>query len=81
MHGLAHALVATERKRQVRDAAGDMHVRQVRPDPARRLDEGDAVAVVLLHAGGDGEDIGIENDVLGREAHLVRQDVVGAFAN
>ena len=81
MHGLAHALVAAEGERQVRDAAGDMHVRQVGPDPARRLDEIDAVAVVLLHAGGDGEDIGIEDDVLGRKADLVHQNVVGALAN
>ena len=29
MHRLAHALVAAERERQVRHAAGDMHVRQV----------------------------------------------------
>ncbi len=54
---------------------------QVLPDPARRLDEGDAVAVVLLHPGGDGEDVGIEDDVLGRETDLVHQDVVGAFAD
>jgi hypothetical protein len=31
----------------------------------RRLDEGDAVAVVLLDAGGHREDIGVEDDVLG----------------
>ncbi len=29
MHGLAHALIAAERERQVRHAARDMHVRQV----------------------------------------------------
>ena len=53
-------------------------MRQVLPDPARRLDEGDAVAVVLLHAGGDGEDVRIEDDVLRRKADAVDQDVVGA---
>ena len=72
VHRLAHRLVAAERERQVRHAARDMHVRQVLADPARRLDEGDAVAVVLLDAGGDREDVGIEDDVLGREADLVR---------
>ena len=78
VHRLAHRLVAAERERQVRHAAGDVRVRQVLPDPARRLDEGDAVAVVLLHAGRDGEDVRIEDDVLRREADAVDQDVVGA---
>ena len=50
-------------------------------DLARRLDEVDAVVVVLLDAGGDGEDVGVEDDVLGREADLVHQDVVGAGAD
>ena len=81
VHRLAHRLVAAERKREVRDAAGDVGVRKVFSDPARRLDEGDAVAVVLLHAGGDGKDVRIKNDVLRREADAVHQDVVGARAN
>ena len=81
MHGLAHALIAAERERQVRYAAGDVHMRQVRLDPARRLDEIDAVIVVLLHAGGDGEDVRIEDDVLGRKADRVHQNVVGALAD
>ncbi len=81
MHGLAHRLVAAERERQVRDAAGHVHVRQVRPDPACRLDEGDAVAVVLLHSGRDGENVGIEHDVLGRETDPLHQDVVGALGD
>ena len=70
MHGLAHALIAAERKRQVRHAARHVHVRQVLPDPARRLDEIDAVIIVLLHAGGDGEDVRIEDDVLAAESRL-----------
>ena len=39
------------------------------------------VVVVLLHAGGDGEDVGIEDDVFGREADLVDEDAVGALAD
>ena len=56
-------------------------MRQVRLDPARRLDEIDAVVVVLLDAGGDGEDVRVEDDVLGREADLLGQDAVGAGAD
>src|ERR1700720_3768127 len=78
MHRLAHRLVAAERERKIRDAARDMSMREVLPDPARRLDIGDAIAVVLLHAGGDGKDIRIENNVLRRKADLVDKNVVGA---
>ena len=58
-----------------------MRVRQFGADAPRRLDEGDAVAVVLLDAGRDRENIGVENDVLGREAGLFGQELVGARAN
>ena len=58
-----------------------MRMRQVLPDPARRLDESDTIAVVLVHAGRNGEDIRVENNVLGRKADLVDQDVVGALAD
>ncbi len=54
---------------------------QVLLDPAGRLDEVDAVVGVLLDAGGEGEAVGVEDDVLGREADLVDQDPVGALAD
>ena len=54
---------------------------QVLLDPARRVDEVDRVVVVLLDAGGDREDVRVEDDVLGREADLVDQDAVGALAD
>ncbi len=81
MHRFAHRLVAAEREGKVRHAAGDMRVRQVLPDPARRLDVIDAVIVVLFQAGGDRKDIRIEDDVFRREADLIDQDVVGALAD
>src|SRR3546814_4852863 len=77
---LAHDLVAAERERDVGDAAGDVAVGQGPADDLRRLDEVDRVVVVLLHAGGDGEDVGVEDDVLGREADLLGADLVGARA-
>jgi SRSO17 transposase len=36
---------------------------------------------MLLDAGRDREDIGVEDDVLGREADLVDQQVIGALAD
>ncbi len=79
--GLAHRVVAAEREGDVGDAAGNEGVRQVRLDPAGGLDEVHRVVVVLLDAGGDGEDVGIEDDVFGREAHLLGEDPVGALAD
>ena len=81
MHGLAHLVVAAEAEGDVGDAAADLGVRQVGFDPARGVDEVDGVVVVLLHAGGDGEDVGVEDDVFGREADLVDEDAVGALAD
>ena len=81
VHGLAHRLVAAEGEGEVADAARDLDVRAAGLDLARRLDEIDAVIVVLLDARRDGEDVGIEDDVLGREADLVDQDPVGALAD
>jgi hypothetical protein len=81
MHRLAHRLVAAEREGEVGDAAGNMGMRQVLPDPARRLDEVDAVIVVLFEAGRDGENVRIEDDVFRREVQLFDQNVVGAFAD
>ncbi len=79
--GLAHRVVAAEAEGDVADAAADLRARQVGLDPARGLDEVDGIVVVLLDAGGDGEDVGVEDDVLGREADLIDQDAVGACAD
>ncbi len=81
VHGLAHGLVATEGEREVRDAARDVRQRHLLADLARGLDEVDAVAVVLFDAGRHGEDVRIEDDVLGREADLLGQELIGALAN
>ena len=81
VHGFADFVVAAEAERDIRDAAAHFRVRQVGFDPARGVDEVNRVVVVLLHAGGDGEDVRIEDDVFGRKADLVDQDPVGALAN
>ena len=81
MHGLADFVVAAKAEGDVGDAAADLGVRQVGLDPARGVDEVDGVVVVLLHAGGDGEDVGIEDDVFGRKADFVDEDAVGALAD
>ena len=50
-------------------------------DLAHRLDKVHAVVVVLVYARGDGEDVRVEDDVLGREADPLREEPVGAGAD
>ncbi len=78
MDRLAHAVVAAEREGHVRDAARGSCAGELLLQPPDGLDEGDRVVVVLLHPRRDGEDVGVEDDVLGREADHVREQVVGA---
>ena len=77
MHGLTYIVVSSEREAQVADTATDMRPRQIRPDPFRSPDEVGSIGIMLLHASGNGEDIGVEDDVEGIHAHLLRQDPVG----
>src|ERR1051326_194138 len=77
VHRLAHALVAAERERDVADAAGGVRARVLAPQLAHVLDEADAVVRLYLHAGGDGENRGVEDDVALVEA-LVEEDLGGA---
>ena len=78
VHGLAHGVVAAEGERDVAEPARDLGQGQGGLDAARRLEERDRVVVVLLDAGGHGQDVRVEDDVLGREADLLGQDPVGA---
>ena len=81
MNGLPHGVVAPEGERDVGDTARGPGVRKTPGDLPYRLDEVDAVVVVLLDAGGDGEHVGVEDDVLGREADFSCEDLVGAPAD
>jgi hypothetical protein len=61
------------------DTAGDFCEGQVLADPFDGRQVVDAVASVLLEPGCDGENVGIENDVFGREAGFLREQVVAAL--
>ena len=56
-------------------------MRKLVPDPAYRLEILYAVARVLLQPGCDREDVGIENDVFGREAGFLSEQLIGAPAH
>ena len=81
VHGLAHHVVAPERERDVGNAAGNLGAGEVLFDPTGGVDEIERVVVVLLDAGGDGEDVGVEDDVVRIESDLIDEDAVSAFAD
>ena len=81
MEGAPNRLVAAEGEGDVGHAAADLGAGALPLDLARGTDEVDGVVVVLRQAGAHGEDVGVENDVLRVEAHLLHQDAVGALAD
>ena len=81
VHGFAHAIVAAKRKRHIADAAAGMRRGHALFDGGNRLDEVQAVAVMLLDARGHREDVRIENNILGRKLDLLGQNPVRALAD
>ena len=81
VHRLPHHLVAAEREREVRDAAARQRARAALLDQRQRRDEVAGEEVVLLDPGRDREDVGVEDDVLGREPGHPGEEVVGATAD
>ena len=77
VHRFAHGVVAAEREREVRHSARDLGVGQILLDPSRGVDERLGITVVLGDSGGDGQDVGVEYDLFGRESAGCEQ-VVGA---
>ena len=70
----AHGLIPPEGESNVRHTAADLAPRADPLDLPAGLEEVDGIVVVLSHACSDGEDVGVENDVLWVEAHLLYQD-------
>ena len=81
MHRLAHAVVAAERERKVRNAPGDAHAGAATLDLACAFDEGLGVRGVLLDARRDGQDVGVEDDVLRPVPRFLSQQAVRARAD
>ena len=81
VHRLADELIASKRERDVAHAPRDLHQRHLFLDPPRGLDEVDRVTVVLLDPGGNGEDVGVEDDVFGRKPGPLGEQRVGPLAD
>ncbi len=81
VHSLTNGIVAAEREREVADAAADFGARAGSLDLAGGFYEVDRVFVVFLDTGGNGENIGVENDVRRVVAYFFDKDLVGALAD
>ena len=81
VHGLAHGSLPRNEKERLETPPEMWTWGRVSVISARRLDEIDAVIVVLFDAGGDREDVGIEDDVFGRKPDLVHENAIGARAD
>ena len=69
MHGFTDRVIAAKRERNIRQATRCQHMRAGISDFPARLNKIDGVVVVLLNTCRHREDIGVKNNVLGREAH------------
>ena len=81
VHRLTDHIVATEGKRNVTHATACAHARATLLHLPHGLDKIDRVIVMLLHAGGDGEDVEIKNDVFWWKIQLPRQQCVSALGD
>ena len=80
MHGLAHSIVASERKRKVGHSSGSQSSRQVRLDPSHRLDEIHCISRVFLNPGSDGKYVHVEYYIFRRHSSFLSQKPVCPFA-
>ena len=76
-----HSLIASERKGHIGDAAADLAAWADVLDDLCGPDEVHGIVVMLLHPRPDRQDVGVENNVLGIEAHLLHHYLVRSLAN
>ena len=81
MHRFAQVVVATEGEGEVADATAHMGTGQVLTNPSGGLNVVEGIGVMLLHAGGYGQYVGVENDVVGVEVELLGEQLVGTLAH
>ena len=79
--GFAHVVIAAKRKGDIADAAADQRAGADFFDAADSLDKVERVGGVFLHAGGDGEDIGVEDNIVRGDTDFLCQNFVGALAD
>ena len=81
VHGLTYRIVSSEGKRHVTDPTTYFRTRKVLLDPACCIKKVNCIFPVFLHAGCYRENIGIKNDVLVIELHLIHQNPVAPLTD
>ena len=81
MEGSPHRLIPTEGEGDVGDTPADFAARADPLNLSTSLKEVKRIVVVLSHARADGQDVRVEDDVLGVEANLLHQDFEGPLAD
>ena len=76
VHRLPDRGLAAEGKGDVADTPAHLAVGQFLLDAPHRLDEGDRIVVVFLDPGAHRQNVGVQDDVLGRES-MLREQAVG----
>ena len=79
MHRLTNKVVSSEREGDIAHAARNFCERHFFFDLSRRLNEIYRIAIMLIHPSGYRKNIGIKNNILGREVSLFREELVGSF--
>ena len=80
VHGFSQEIVATERKREVAHSAAHLCARKISLYPGCSFDEVESIAVVLLHAGGYCQHIGVKDDIFSLKIYFLSEQSVGARA-
>ena len=78
MNRLSHRVVTTKREGDVRYPTRDHRVGQGALYLGGGFDKVDGIVIVLFDTRGDGENIGIEDDIFRWKPHLIYQYPVGA---
>ena len=81
VHSLADIVVAAEREREIAHASADLCAGEILLNPTGCVDKVECISVVPLDAGRHGEDVRVENDVVGVETDRIDEKTVCAAAN
>ncbi len=81
VHGFSDFVVSSEAEGDVGDASADSGAWEILFNPSGGADEIDGVVCVFVDSGGDGEDVGVEDDVLRGEVDFLGEEAVGAGAD
>ena len=81
MHRFAHDIITPKGKRYVAHATTRARARTALFHLPHSLDEVHRILIMLLHAGGNGEDVKIKNDVFRWEIQLLGEQPIRTLGN